>query len=45
MTIGALVEPGRIEVEVEEARAGGAAWKREALAQLLLRVEVLAQQP
>jgi AcrR family transcriptional regulator len=41
MAVGALAELGRIETEVEEARAGGAAWKREALTELLARLELL----
>jgi AcrR family transcriptional regulator len=41
MAVGALAELGRIETEVEEARAGGAAWKREALTELMERLELL----
>jgi AcrR family transcriptional regulator len=45
MAVGALTELGRIETEVEEARAGGAAWKREALGRLLERLELLLEHP
>jgi len=43
MTVGALVELGRIEAELEVPP--DSAWKREALGQLLGRLEVLAAQP
>lgn len=39
MTLAALSELGRIETELEEARAGGAAWKRAATERLLTVLE------
>jgi hypothetical protein len=43
MTIASMVELGRIETELEEARAGGAAWKRAAIDRLLVALEAAAQ--
>lgn len=39
MTLSAMFELGRIETEVEAARAGGAAWKRAATERLLAALE------
>jgi AcrR family transcriptional regulator len=43
MTIASMLELGRIETELEEARAGGAAWKRAAADRLLAALEAAAQ--
>jgi len=43
MTIASMVELGRIETELEEARAGGAAWKRAAVDRLRVALEAAAQ--
>jgi AcrR family transcriptional regulator len=43
MTIASLLELGRIETELEEARAGGAGWKRAAGDRLLAALEAAAQ--
>jgi AcrR family transcriptional regulator len=43
MTIASMVELGRIETELEEARAGGAAWKRAATERLLTAIEAAAR--
>jgi AcrR family transcriptional regulator len=42
MTTASMVELGRIETELEEARAGGAAWKRAATERLLTAIEAAA---
>jgi AcrR family transcriptional regulator len=42
MTIASMVELGRIETELEEARTGGAAWKRAATDRLLSALEAAA---
>ena len=43
MTIASMVELGHIETELEEARAGGAAWKRTAVDRLLAALEAAAR--
>jgi AcrR family transcriptional regulator len=43
MTIASMVELGRIETELEEARNGGAAWKRAAADRLLAALEAAAR--
>jgi len=43
MTLAAMVELGHVETELEEARAGGAAWKRAAVDRLLTALEAAAQ--
>jgi AcrR family transcriptional regulator len=43
MTLAAMVELGHVETELEEARAGGAAWKRTAVDRVLAALEAAAQ--
>jgi AcrR family transcriptional regulator len=43
MTTAAMVELGRIETELEEARAGGVAWKRATTERLLTAIEATAR--
>ena len=43
MTIASMVELGHVETELEEARAGGVAWKRTAVDRLLTALQAAAR--